>query len=127
MGVDGVELVNITRGALLHDIGKMAIPDVILLKPGKLTEDERLFDPKTSYICYDMLKRIDFLVPAIDIPHYHHEKWMHVTLDGSKGYVIPFFMMIMGNINGWYKKINPLQHIIGIYRMFLDQQAFIPL
>jgi len=39
MGVDGVELVNITRGALLHDIGKMAIPDVILLKPGKLTEE----------------------------------------------------------------------------------------
>jgi HD-GYP domain-containing protein (c-di-GMP phosphodiesterase class II) len=91
MGVSEADLVHITRGALLHDIGKMAIPDGILLKPGPLTEDERELIKQHPVYAYDMLKQIDFLLPAIDIPHYHHEKW-----DGSgypkglRGEAIPF-------------------------------------
>ncbi len=80
MGVEGDALINIIRGALLHDIGKMAIPDGILLKPDKLTDDERALIQKHPQYAYDMLKRIDFLLPAIDIPYCHHEKW-----DGTGG------------------------------------------
>src|SRR6185436_11147891 len=75
MGVKDIEMVHITRGALLHDIGKMAIPDGILLKPGKLTDDERALVQKHPVYAYEMLKRIEFLLPAIDIPYCHHEKW----------------------------------------------------
>ena len=91
MGVSDDELVHITRGALLHDIGKMAISDKILLKPGKLTDDERAVMQKHPQYAYEMLKRIDFLYPAIPIPYCHHEKW-----DGTgyprrlKGEQIPF-------------------------------------
>ncbi len=91
MGVDGDDLVNITRGALLHDIGKMAIPDGILLKPGKLTDDERALMQKHPVYAYEMLKRIDFLAPAIDIPYCHHEKWDGTGYPrGLKGDEIPF-------------------------------------
>ena len=91
LGVSDDELVHITRGALLHDIGKMAISDKILLKPGKLTDDERAVMQKHPEYAYDMLRRIDFLYPAIHIPYCHHEKW-----DGTgyprrlKGEEIPF-------------------------------------
>jgi putative nucleotidyltransferase with HDIG domain len=102
MGIDGVDLVNITRGALLHDIGKMAIPDGILLKPGKLTDDERLLVQQHPVYAYDMLKRIDFLVPAIDIPHYHHEKWDGTGYpDGLKAEEIPFAARIFPVIDVW--------------------------
>lgn len=91
MGLGGDQLVHITRGALLHDIGKMAIPDGILLKPGKLTEDERALIQKHPIFAYDMLKRINFLLPAIDIPYCHHEKWDGTGYPrGLKGKEIPF-------------------------------------
>lgn len=102
MGVGDRELVHITRGALLHDIGKMAIPDGILLKPGQLTDDERKLIQKHPTYAYEMLRPIDFLVPAIDIPYCHHEKW-----DGS-GYPrglrqdeIPFAARIFPIIDVW--------------------------
>jgi putative nucleotidyltransferase with HDIG domain len=75
MGVGDDDLIHITRGALLHDIGKMAIPDSILLKPGALTDEERELIKQHPKYAYDMLKRIEFLLPAIDIPYCHHEKW----------------------------------------------------
>ncbi len=78
MGIEGDALVHITRGALLHDIGKMAIPDGILLKPSPLTDDERMLIQKHPVYAYEMLSPIAFLIPAIDIPYCHHEKW-----DGS--------------------------------------------
>jgi putative nucleotidyltransferase with HDIG domain len=102
MGVEGEALVNITRGALLHDIGKMAIPDGILLKPGQLTEDERLLIQKHPVYAYEMLSPIAFLVPAIDIPYCHHEKW-----DGSgyprglRGKDIPFAARIFPVVDVW--------------------------
>jgi putative nucleotidyltransferase with HDIG domain len=102
MGVDGDDLVHIKRGALLHDIGKMAIPDGILLKPGELTDEERKLIQKHPTYAYEMLSPIDFLLPAIDIPYCHHEKW-----DGSgyprglKGEEIPFAARIFPVIDVW--------------------------
>ncbi len=72
------ELVNIRRGAILHDIGKMAIPDSILLKSTALTDSEREIIKQHPRYAYDMLSPIPYLRPALDIPFYHHEKW-----DGS--------------------------------------------
>jgi len=102
MGVNDDALVNITRGALLHDIGKMAIPDGILLKPSQLTDDERMLIQKHPVYAYEMLSPIAFLVPAIDIPYCHHEKW-----DGSgyprglRGKEIPFAARIFPVIDVW--------------------------
>ncbi len=75
MGVDDASLVHIERGALLHDIGKMAIPDGILLKPAALTPEERILIQKHPVYAYEMLNPIKFLHPALDIPYCHHEKW----------------------------------------------------
>ena len=69
------DLIHIKRGALLHDIGKMGIPDSILLKPGPLDEDELEIMRKHPLYAYEMLAPIAFLRPALDIPHFHHEKW----------------------------------------------------
>ena len=102
MGVEGDALVNIRRGALLHDIGKMAIPDGILLKPSQLTDDERILIQKHPVYAYEMLSPIAFLVPAIDIPYCHHEKW-----DGSgyprglRGKDIPFAARIFPVVDVW--------------------------
>lgn len=102
MGVEGAALINIIRGALLHDIGKMAIPDGILLKPGKLTDDERALIEKHPQYAYDMLKRIDFLLPAIDIPYCHHEKWDGTGYPrGLKGEEIPFAARIFPVVDVW--------------------------
>ena len=77
-GIEGEDLRNLRRGALLHDIGKMAIPDKILLKPGPLTDEEWVVMKQHPGYALDLLSRILYLSRAIDIPYYHHEKW-----DGS--------------------------------------------
>jgi putative nucleotidyltransferase with HDIG domain len=115
LGVEGIELVNITRGALLHDIGKMAIPDGILLKPGKLTDDERALMQKHPVYAYDMLKRIEFLLPAIDIPYCHHEKWDGTGYPrGMKGDEIPFAARIFPVIDVWDALISDRPYRKGI-------------
>ena len=78
MGVKDVDLAHVRRGALLHDIGKMGIPDAILLKPGKLSDEEWELMKKHPVDAFEMLAPIDYLRPALDIPYCHHEKW-----DGS--------------------------------------------
>lgn len=136
MGVTGDELINITRGALLHDIGKMAIPDGILLKPGKLTDDERKLIQKHPVYAYDMLKRIEFLLPAIDIPYCHHEKWDGTGYPrGLKRNEIPFAARIFPVIDVWdalvsdrpYRKGKPpeevLEHIKADAGKHFDPQA----
>lgn len=75
MGFSEAELVHIRRGALLHDIGKMGVPDAILLKPGPLTAEERAIMQKHPQYAYEMLKPIAYLRPALDIPYAHHERW----------------------------------------------------
>jgi HD-GYP domain-containing protein (c-di-GMP phosphodiesterase class II) len=74
MGVREDNLKDIRRGALLHDIGKMGIPDYILLKPDKLTEEEWEIMREHPTLAYEMLSSIEFLQPALDIPYCHHEK-----------------------------------------------------
>ena len=91
LGVNNGRLEQIRRGAILHDIGKMGVPDYILLKPGKLTDEEYEIIKKHPVYSYEMLSSIPFLKPALDIPYSHHENW-----DGSgypqglKGEQIPF-------------------------------------
>lgn len=75
MGISEEEMVHVQRGALLHDIGKMGIPDSILFKPGKLTEEEWEIMRKHPIYAYDLLSKIKFLQPALDIPRWHHERW----------------------------------------------------
>ena len=77
-GINDSRLVDIRRGALLHDIGKMAIPDSILLKPGPLTEEEWVTMRRHPVYAYELLSPIPHLREALEIPYCHHEKW-----DGS--------------------------------------------
>ncbi|HAX71577.1 MAG TPA: GAF domain-containing protein [Anaerolineales bacterium] len=74
-GISDVELKHIRRGALLHDIGKMGIPDNILRKSGALSDDERAMMHQHPQLAYEMLSPIAYLLPALDIPYCHHEKW----------------------------------------------------
>ncbi len=75
LGFSDAELVHVRRGAILHDIGKMAIPDSILLKPGPLTTEEWGIIRQHPRFAYELLSPIPYLGPALDIPHYHHERW----------------------------------------------------
>ena len=100
MGVRGTQLENVRRGALLHDIGKIGVPDSILLKPDKLTDKERAAMQQHTLLAQQMLSRISHLQRAIDIPLSHHEKW-----DGSgyphglKGEAIPLAARIFAVID----------------------------
>ncbi len=78
MGISQQEQVHIRRGALLHDIGKLGVPDQILLKPGPLTDEEWVIMRQHPAYAVDMLMSVVYLRPAMDIPYCHHEKW-----DGS--------------------------------------------
>lgn len=85
------EFLNIHRGALLHDIGKMGVPDNILLKPGLLTDEERAVINTHPTLAFQMLSHIPFLKDALAIPHCHHEKWNGTGYPrGLKGEEIPF-------------------------------------
>ena len=78
MGLPNEEVAVIARGAFLHDIGKMAIPDEILNKPGKLTVEEMDIMKEHAYLGYKMLNKIPFLAEAAEIVHAHQERY-----DGS--------------------------------------------
>lgn len=75
MGFSEEELLHVRRGALLHDIGKMGIPDAILLKPGPLNDEEWAIMRTHPTLAVELLRPIAFLAPALDIPWCHHEKW----------------------------------------------------
>jgi HD-GYP domain-containing protein (c-di-GMP phosphodiesterase class II) len=75
MNVPEAELVHLRRGAILHDIGKLAIPDSVLLKPDRLTNEEYAIMKRHTRYAHAMLAPISFLRPALDIPRFHHEKW----------------------------------------------------
>lgn len=96
------EMVHLRRGALLHDIGKMGIPDHILLKPEPLSPEERAIMETHPVLAYNLLKQIPFLEKAMDIPYCHHEKW-----DGSgyprglKGEEIPMAARIFAVVDVW--------------------------
>ncbi len=75
MGINEDQLLTYRQGALLHDIGKMGVPDYILLKPGPLTEIEWDIMRQHPTFAYKLLSPITYLHPALDIPYCHHEKW----------------------------------------------------
>lgn len=128
MGLPAESLVHIRRGALLHDIGKMGIPDTILLKPGPLNEEEWRIMRRHPVYAYDILYPISFLHPALDIPYCHHEKW-----DGTgypralRGEQIPVAARIFAVVDVWdalrsdrpYRKAWPE----GDVRSYLRAQA----
>jgi PAS domain S-box-containing protein/putative nucleotidyltransferase with HDIG domain len=102
LGMGDQELVHARRGALLHDIGKMAIPDVILHKPGPLSEEERKVMEQHTVYAHEWLSPIRFLRPALDIPYCHHER-----MDGSgyprglRGNEIPLAARIFAVVDVW--------------------------
>ncbi|MGW8144018.1 MAG: HD domain-containing phosphohydrolase, partial [Anaerolineales bacterium] len=102
MGFEGDDLVNIRRGALLHDIGKMGIPDKILLKPGDLTPEEWEIMRKHPEFAYELLWPIEYLRPAIPIPYSHHEWWDGTGYpQGLSGEDIPLPARIFAVIDVW--------------------------
>jgi PAS domain S-box-containing protein/putative nucleotidyltransferase with HDIG domain len=102
MNIPDSELSVIRRGALLHDIGKMGVPDAILLKPDKLTEDEWGIMRCHPQFAYDMLSPIAYLHNAIDIPYCHHEKWDGTGYPrGLQGETIPLAARLFAVVDVW--------------------------
>ena len=100
MGIPDLDIIHVRRGSLLHDIGKMGVPDRILLKPDKLTDDEWVIMREHPVYAYNLLSRIEFLRPALSVPHYHHEKWDGSGYpDGLKGEQIPLAARIFSIID----------------------------
>jgi PAS domain S-box-containing protein len=95
-------LVHLRRGALLHDIGKLGVPDHILLKPDKLTDEEWQIMKKHPQFAYDMLHSVAYLRRALDIPYCHHEKWDGTGYpQGLKGEQIPLSARIFTIVDVW--------------------------
>ena len=102
LGLRGTELDDIRRGALLHDIGKMGIPDAILHKPAPLTAEEWASMRRHPTYAYDLLARIDYLVPALAIPYCHHEKWDGTGYPrGLEGEQIPLSARLFAIVDVW--------------------------
>lgn len=100
MGIPDSELGQVLRGALLHDIGKMALPDAILQKPAPLTEAEMSVMRTHPEKALQILSQIDYLLPAIDIPYCHHEKWDGTGYPrGLKGEEIPLVARIFAVVD----------------------------
>jgi PAS domain S-box-containing protein len=121
IGLSNEEIVHIQRGALLHDIGKMGIPDNILLKPSKLTDEEYEIMKRHPQYAFDMLYPIAFLRPALDIPYCHHEKWDGTGYPrGLKGEQIPLAARIFAVVDVWdalafdrpYRRAWPLEKVM---------------
>lgn len=100
MGVREEELIHYRRGALLHDIGKLGVPDAILQKAGALDDDEWLLMRQHPIYAYQMLYPIEYLRPAIEIPYCHHEKWDGTGYPrGLKGEEIPLAARIFAVVD----------------------------
>ncbi|EFO79290.1 response regulator receiver modulated metal dependent phosphohydrolase [Oscillochloris trichoides DG-6] len=120
LGLPESEIVHLRRGALLHDIGKLGIPDAILHKPGPLTPEEWVIMRLHPVYAYEWLAPIEYLRPALDIPYCHHEKW-----DGSgypqglAGTAIPLAARIFAFADVWdamrsdrpYRKSMPVERV----------------
>jgi HD-GYP domain-containing protein (c-di-GMP phosphodiesterase class II) len=102
MGISNTELVHVRRGALLHDVGKMGIPDRILLKPSTLSKSEWIIMRLHPQYAYEMLSPIEYLRPALDIPYCHHERWDGTGYPrGLKGDQIPLAARIFAVVDVW--------------------------
>jgi putative nucleotidyltransferase with HDIG domain len=128
MGIREPDLTNIRLGALLHDVGKMAIPDSILRNTGPLNQDQWVTMRQHTTIAYNMLYNIEYLRPALEVVYSHHEKW-----DGSgyprglKEEEIPLSARIFAVVDVWdalttdrpYRLAWPLQEA----REYIRQQS----
>jgi HD-GYP domain-containing protein (c-di-GMP phosphodiesterase class II) len=93
---------HIRRGAILHDIGKMSVPDEILHKPGRLTDEEREIMKEHPVTAYKLLTPIPFLKKALEIPYSHHEKWDGTGYpQGLKGNNIPLAARVFAVADVW--------------------------
>lgn len=101
-GCSETELVHVRRGALLHDIGKIGIPDGTLLKPGPFTEEDWVIMRQHPVLSYQFLSPIAFLRPALDIPYCHHEKWDGTGYPrGLQGEHIPLAARLFAVVDVW--------------------------
>ncbi len=136
MGVDESEILAIRRGALLHDIGKLGIPDSILLKPGKLTEEEWQVMRRHPEYAFEWLAPIATLRPALDIPYCHHEKWDGTGYPrGLAGEQIPLAARMFAVVDIWdalrsdrpyregWAEWRVLEHIRSLAGTHLDPAA----
>ncbi|MBK9923979.1 MAG: HD domain-containing protein [Anaerolineales bacterium] len=126
VGVRHADLIHVRHGATLHDIGKVAIPDRILFKPGPLNQDEWAIMRQHPKYAVDLLSPIKYLEPAMDIPHWHHERWDGAGYpDQLRGEDIPFNARLFSLVDvydaltsdrpyrsAWSKK-DTLQYIEG--------------
>lgn len=102
VGMEGDALRNVRFGALLHDIGKLALPDAILVKPGPLTPEETAVMRTHPTLGRDLLMRTAFLRPAIDIPFSHHERWDGTGYPrGLSGEEIPLAARVFSVVDVW--------------------------
>ena len=115
------EFIHVRRGALLHDIGKLGIPDSVLLKPGTLTDEEWVVMRKHPVYAFEWLSPIGYLKPALDIPYCHHEKWDGTGYPrGLKGEVIPLSARLFAVVDVWdalrsdrpYRKAWPKEKVL---------------
>ncbi|MDO9087657.1 MAG: PAS domain S-box protein [Anaerolineaceae bacterium] len=122
MGVHEEEITHWRRGALLHDIGKMGVPDEILHKPGKLTPEEWVIMKQHPKFAYEMIAPIEYLKPALEIPYCHHEKWDGNGYPrGLKGEQIPLAGRVFAVIDVWdalrsdrpYRKAWPEEKVLA--------------
>jgi HD-GYP domain-containing protein (c-di-GMP phosphodiesterase class II) len=136
MGIQGEALVNVRRGALLHDIGKMGTPDAILHKTGPLNPDERKIIQQHPQHAYNLLKNIDYLQAALEIPYCHHEKWDGTGYPrGLKGKEIPIAARLFAVVDVYdallndrpYRKALPREEVVAYLKsqrgMYLDPEA----
>lgn len=136
MGVDEADLVHVRRGALLHDIGKLGVPDSILLKPAALTPAEWAVMRRHPEFARSMLVKIAYLRPALDIPYLHHEKWDGSGYpNGLVGEQIPLAARIFAVVDVWdalrsdrpYRDAWPndkvLEHIRSLSGAHFDPQV----
>ena len=101
-GMNDAQLAHVRRGSLLHDIGKMGVPDTILLKPGKLTDEEWAAMRKHPGYAHDLLSPIIYLRHALDIPYCHHERWDgNGYPNGLKGDQIPLAARLFAVVDVW--------------------------
>lgn len=128
MGMHGEELAHMRRGTLLHDIGKMGIPDGTLLKAGPLSDEEWSLMRQHPVYAYNLLNKIPFLKPALDIPYSHHEKWDGTGYPkGLKGKRIPLAARIFAIVDVWdalsserpYRQAWPQEKVLA----YLQEQA----
>ncbi len=102
MGIGSAEMAHARRGALLHDIGKLGVPDSILLKPGPLTEEEWIVMRRHPEFANALLSPVTYLKHSIDIPYCHHEKWDGTGYPrGLKGEQIPLAARVFAVVDVW--------------------------